>query len=162
VVLLLWCVPEVYIGNIYAFLAVAVVLAMTGHPQAWALPILTKPVLGIGVLWHAVNREWRAIGISLLTALGIVAVSLLIDPILWAAWIRFLLTAAIDSAESFKWRVIAAGALICMAAVLRQKWLVPFGLLLALPVVGSISAFTILAAVPRLVVSQSQVRVPPP
>jgi hypothetical protein len=109
-----------------------------------------------------VNKEWRAIGISLLSTLGIVAVSLLIDPLLWANWIRFLLAAATDSADSFKWRVLAAGALICLAAVLRQKWLVPFGLLLALPVVGSISAFTILAAIPRLVVSQAHARVPQP
>ena len=42
IVLFLWCIPELYIGNIYAFLAAAAVLALTGFPQAWALPILTS------------------------------------------------------------------------------------------------------------------------
>ena len=36
----LWCVPALFIGNIYGVLGVSLVLGMRRHPSAWAYPLL--------------------------------------------------------------------------------------------------------------------------
>lgn len=150
-VLLVWCLPELVIGNIYGMLAVAIVLALTGRPQAWALPILTKPVLGIGVVWHLVRRDWRGLALSIGTTLTIVIVSYLVDPRFWVAWMDFLSRASATAPSTLlPARVAVATLVIIFAAVRGLPWMVPFALLLALPSVAGPSILTILTAVPRL------------
>ena len=55
---------ELYGGNISLLLAVAIVLGFR-WPATWAFVILTKVTPGIGLLWFAVRREWRNLGIAL-------------------------------------------------------------------------------------------------
>ena len=45
---------------------------------------------GIGLLWFAVRREWRPLGIALGTTLAISAVSFVLAPGLWTSWFDLL------------------------------------------------------------------------
>ena len=49
---------EVAMGNIHAFLAVAIVVGFR-WPVTWAFVLLTKVTPGVGLLWFAARREWR-------------------------------------------------------------------------------------------------------
>ncbi len=147
---LLWCSPELALGNIYGLLAVATVLALRGWPQAWSLAILTKPTLAVGLGWHVARREWRHLAIAGATVAGITLVSVWIDPEMWRAWVAYLGESS-DGVDWLLWlRLGLAAAVVVLGARAGLAWLVPVGLMLATPTVGSISVLTILAAVPRL------------
>jgi hypothetical protein len=47
----LYCVPALFIGNIYGMLGVGLVLAMRRHPETWAYLLVTK-VTPAGVNGH--------------------------------------------------------------------------------------------------------------
>jgi hypothetical protein len=78
------------IGNLQPLILAAVVLGLR-YPAMWAIPLLTKIGPGIGILWFAVRREWRSLGIAIGTTAAIAGVSFLIDPGSWGDWIRFML-----------------------------------------------------------------------
>ena len=65
---------EILIGNIHLLLAAAIVLGFR-WPGTWAFVLLTKVTPGVGLLWFAVRREWRSLGIALGATAAIVAVS---------------------------------------------------------------------------------------
>ncbi len=52
---------ELYHGNIHLWIAAAIVLGFR-YPWTWGFILLTKVTPGIGLLWFAVRREWRALG----------------------------------------------------------------------------------------------------
>ena len=83
---LLIAAPELIGGNIHLLIAVAIVIGFR-YPAAWSLVLLTKITPGVGLLWFAVRREWRALGIAFGATPAIVAVSLAIDPRAWLEWI---------------------------------------------------------------------------
>ena len=55
---------ELYHGNIHLWIAAAIALGFR-YPWTWGFVLLTKVTPGIGLLWFAVRREWRALGIAL-------------------------------------------------------------------------------------------------
>ncbi len=75
---------ELYEGNVHLLLALAIVVGFR-YPAAWAFVLVTKVTPGIGLLWFAVRREWRSLGIALGTTGLLIAASLVI-PGAWAAW----------------------------------------------------------------------------
>jgi hypothetical protein len=87
-------VDDILRGNIHVFLAGAVVLAVWRQPWgagAWAFPpFLTKVTPGIGILWHPLRGEWRALWVGLGLTAAIVGVSVLFSAELWAEWISLL------------------------------------------------------------------------
>src|SRR4029078_3451704 len=83
-------VIEVAVGNIHAFIAVAIVVGFR-WPATWAFVLLTKVTPGVGVLWFAVRREWRNLAIVLGRTAAIVAVSFAIKPSLWSEWVDVLI-----------------------------------------------------------------------
>ena len=86
------------------------------------------------------------------STLGITTISVLLNPGLWVAWVGFLLDSAGGADPSYRWRVLGAAVVVVGGGALAGvRWLVPIGMALALPVVGGVSALTILAAIPRLV-----------
>lgn len=151
-VLLLWCSPELALGNIFGFIAVATVLALTGTPQAWALPVLTKPSLTVGMLWHITRREWRKLAVAALTIGVVVLASVAIDPQMWQAWLQFLAAPSAGRDVVLGLRILMSVGVVVFAARTSQPWLVPFALVLATPHIGSVSVLTTLAAVPRLTI----------
>ena len=49
-------------------------------PALWTLPLLTKPSMGLGLLWFLVRREWRSFAIAVIPAAVIAAVSFVAEP----------------------------------------------------------------------------------
>ena len=122
------------------------------YPWTWGFVLLTKVTPGIGLLWFAVRREWRALGIALGVTGAIVAVSLVLDLQLWRDWIAFIgSTPEGGSVAQFNipiplWiRLPAAAALVVWGGLTDRRWTVPVAATLALPVLW-VSGFAICAA----------------
>jgi hypothetical protein len=142
---------ELYHGNVHLWIAAAIVLGFR-YPWTWAFVILTKVTPGIGLVWFAVRREWRSLGIALGVTGAIVAVSVLVDWHLWQDWIAFLRTTPEGgSVQQFQlaaplWiRLPVALAVVVWGALTDRRWAVPLAAALALPVMW-ISGFAICAA----------------
>jgi hypothetical protein len=143
---------DVIRGNINVFIAVGVVAATRGHPWTWAGVLLTKVTPGVGILFHVGRRDWRAVGVALLTTAAIVAVGVAVNPELWREWIDSLRAGTqnyetINVLGPLPLRV-AIGAVVCLIAA-RWIWLLPIGMIIALPGLWP-AGFAMLAAIPRL------------
>jgi hypothetical protein len=138
-------------GNISLFLAVAMVVGFR-WPAAWAFVVLTKVTPGIGLLWFAVRREWRSLGIALGTTTLVVAVSALLMPGAWLEWLALL--ARLAGREGtwaavpipFLVRLPFAVALVVWGARTDRRWTVPVAGMLALPALWY-GSFSMLLAV---------------
>lgn len=148
---------EIISGNVHLLYAVAIVAGFR-FPAAWALMLLTKATPGVGVLWFLVRREWRAFGVAVAATAGIALVSFVLDRTAWATWIGILRTdlsgAGQGALATVGWylpvplipRLAAAAAIVAVAAWGDRRWLVPFAVVLALPVVW-LNGLAVLAAV---------------
>jgi hypothetical protein len=142
--LVLWpfTLIDIGFGNLNLWLAAAVVLGFR-HPAAWALVLLTKVTPGVGLLWFAVRREWRALGVALGATAAIAAVSFLLAPSLWADWVHVLADhaafAPVDPQPPLWMRLPAAALIVAWGARTDRPWTVPFGAALALPVLSAVS-----------------------
>jgi hypothetical protein len=121
------------------------------RPGAWAFALLTKVTPAVGLLWFLVRREWRAL-VEVGVATGaIVAVSWLLAPAQWASWVDLLASSAGSSTVPgsvpipLLVRLPFAVLVIAWAALRGRRWLLPVGVLLAMPVVWW-GGFAILAA----------------
>lgn len=142
---------EIYHGNIHLWIAAAIALGFR-YPWTWGFVLLTKVTPGVGLLWFAVRREWRALGIALGVTGVIVAVSLVLQGQLWVDWLAFLgSTPEGGSVAQFQipvplWiRLPAAVVLVVWGALTDRRWTVVVAATLALPVLW-VSGFAICAA----------------
>src|SRR5262245_41416214 len=131
---------EVAMGNIHAFLAVAIVLGFR-WPVTWAFVLLTKVTPGIGLLWFAARREWRNLALALGATAVIVAASFAIAPALWREWLEVLAgrssapnTAGVYGVIPLLLRLPVAAVLVIWAARTDRAWIVPIAAVLAMPV----------------------------
>jgi len=134
---LLLASPELVSGNIHVFLAVAIVLGFR-YPATWAAALLTKVTPGIGLMWFAVRREWRALAIALGSTAVIAAVSYLIAPSLWSAWFDVLVnntgTGGVSELAIPIWvRLPPAVVIVVWGALTGRRWTVPVAATLAVP-----------------------------
>jgi hypothetical protein len=145
-------------GNIHVLLAVAIIVGFR-VPGVWAAVLVTKVTPGVGLLWFAVRREWRAlIQVAAVTAVVVAASVALGGLQLWLDWIRLLATSA-ESPRTYTYlgvappplviRIPLAVAVVAWGAWTNRRWTVPISALLALPVIWP-SGFALLAAVPPL------------
>lgn len=133
-------------GNISLLLAVAMVVGFR-FPAVWAFVLLTKVTPGIGLLWFAVRREWRSLGIALGATALIVAVSAVLMPGAWVDWLALLVRLAGRDGTwaavpiPFLVRLPFAVALVVWGALTDRRWTVPVAGMLALPALwyGSLS-----------------------
>lgn len=138
--LIVLCFPELWGGNITILLAASVVAGFR-FSGTWALPLLTKVTPGLGLLWFAVRREWAALAVAGITTAAIVGVSAVVAPGLWAAWVDLLRSSAGSSTVPgsvpvpLVLRLPVAAALIAWIALRDRRWLLPAGVLLAMPVI---------------------------
>jgi hypothetical protein len=154
--LLLLSLPEIWGGNITILLAAAIVLGF-GRSVAWAFPLLTKVVPGVGVLWFAVRRQWLQFAIAIAATVAIIAGTALVTPGLWADWFQLLLSSTGSSTVPGSVpvpliaRLPVAIAVIAVAAWRDVRWLLPIGVLLAMPVLwwGSLALLTATVALKR-------------
>ena len=145
--------PEIIGGNITLLLA-ATLVAGFRYPGAWAFPLLTKVTPGLGLLWFAVRREWRALAIAIATTVGLALLSFVYAPGAWGEWFRVLAGnagAPIDSGSlpvPLLVRLPVAVIVIAWAASTNRRWALPIGCLLALPVVWYGSLSLLVAVIP--------------
>lgn len=158
VILPIYPVPfELNAGNIHIFLAAAIVVGFR-WPAAWAAVLLTKVTPGVGLLWFAVRREWRNLGIALAATAAISLVSFAFAPALWGDWIRVLLDNAAAPApiDATLWqpplvlRMLVAALLVIAGAASDRKWTVPIAATIALPLLAQINLVMLVGAVPLL------------
>ena len=132
---------EISTGNLHLLIAMAAVVGFR-YPQAWAFNLLTKVTPGIGLLWFAVRREWRALALALGVTAVISLVSFVIAPHLWFEWADSLrrnsAVAIPSSAVAVSWPLwvrLVLAALITIGGALRGwRWTVVVACFLALPV----------------------------
>lgn len=150
---------EIMVGNVNLLIAVAVALGFR-YAASWSLPLLTKVLPGIGLLWFALRREWRPLTIALATTAAIFGVSFILAPRLWFDWAGVLVESALHPGTDHiplaallpipLWlRLPLALALVAVAARRNQPWLLPIGIYMALPALW-VSSLVILLAIPRL------------
>jgi len=140
-------------GNVHLLLAVAIVAGFR-WPAAWAFVLLTKVTPGVGLLWFAVRREWRNLGIALGATAAIVAVSWAVAPGAWADWVDVLSASATKTIGMWAavpvplWlRLPVAAGLVAWGARTDRRWTVPVASMVALPALWFGSASMLLAVV---------------
>ncbi|CAN5727543.1 hypothetical protein BH23CHL7_BH23CHL7_02300 [soil metagenome] len=148
---------ELIIGNVHLLYAGAIVLGFR-WPAAWALMLLTKVTPGIGLLWFAVRREWRSLGLALGASALIAAISYAVAPGLWAEWLATLGMSAqaaplpIQPNALFPVpllvRLPLAAAIVAWGALTDRRWTVAVAVTLALPVVWTAGLSVLVAALP--------------
>ncbi len=147
------CLPEIVIGNVYALFAAVLVLGFR-RPALWAFPVLTKIAPGVGWVWFAVRREWRALAVAVGTTTLVVVISVAAAPSLWAQWVHFLTDNRGYAGESSHLlgvvRIPMAVAVAAVAARTNRAWLLAVALVLSSPVLASFTPLTALTAIPRL------------
>jgi Glycosyltransferase family 87 len=143
---------ELYYGNVNLLIAAAIALGFR-YPAAWAFVLLTKLTPGVGLLWFAVRREWRRLGIALGVTLALVLASVAIDGSLWSDWLALLTQSAPTPAQAFGVslgiRIPIAAVIVVWGARTDRRWTVPVGATLALPGLW-IAGLSVLAAIPAV------------
>ena len=132
---------DLYLGNIHVLLAAAIVAGFR-WPALWAVPLLTKPSCGLGLLWFVVRREWRNLAIALGVTAALSLLALVVAPTLWPKWIDYILgTGLAPNLGDAKFvpvplliRLPAAVVLVVWGARTNRPWTVPTASMLALPV----------------------------
>ena len=96
---------------------------------------------GLGLLWFGVRREWSSFVLALAATVAIIALTAIVTPGLWADWFALLASSTGSSTVPgsipvpLLVRLPAAAAVIIYAARRGQTWLLPVGVLLAMPVI---------------------------
>ena len=145
---------SIAIGQVDLLMAVAIVVGFR-WPSAWALPILTKVTPGVGLVWFAARREWRALAIAAGTTLAVAALSWAIDPAAWRGWLTMLLRFQFPTPADGIYlpvpvwlRLPAVIALIAWGARSNRRWVLPVGVCLSLPTVWLNSPTILLGILP--------------
>ncbi len=140
-------------GNISLLLTLAIVAGFK-RPWTWAFVLLTKITPGVGLLWFALRREWRALAIALGATAAVIAVSFVLIPEAWRDWISLL---AGNTGKGGTWAAVPIPlvirgpigiALIAWGAVRNQRWVVPVGTMLCLPALWYGSLSMLLGVIP--------------
>jgi hypothetical protein len=130
---------ELWYGNIVMPMAVVLALGMC-YPALWSFMLLTKVTPGIGLLWFVVRREWCNLGIALGVTGLIVVMSMLIVPNAWVEWIATLHQNATTPVAvhahvpPLPVRLVIAAVLISIGAWRNWPAVLPFAVIIALPV----------------------------
>jgi hypothetical protein len=145
---------EVNAANINLLIAVVMVLGFR-WPVLWVIPLLTKPSMGVGLVWFLVRGEWRKAAIPIGLAGGLAAVSFLFDQGLWFEWVNFLATNTPPVGEwPYPWpiwvRFPISLALVVWGARTNRPWTVAVASALALPRLYYQSPAILIAVVPLI------------
>ncbi len=141
---------ELRMANVHLLLAAAIVLGFR-WPAAWSFVLLTKVTPGIGLLWFAVRREWRSLGIAVGVTAAIVAVSFVLAPGQWMDWWVSLVRTSQDDPPlaihiPLLGRLVVAAILVVWGARTDRRWTVVVAATISLPTLW-IHGFAMLAGV---------------
>lgn len=127
---------EINAANINLVLMAAVVLGFR-WPGLWSIVLLTKPTLGIGLLWFVVRREWRPLAIALGTTAVIAAISFAINPRAWFDYASLMLTVDKTPGWPFPWpiwvRIPIALPIVVWGSLTGRRWAIGLGAIVAMP-----------------------------
>ena len=146
---------EVLRGNIETLMALAIVAGFR-WPAAWAFILLTKVTPGVGLLWFVGRRDWRSLAIAVGATLAIAAVSFVLAPDLWQAWIASLVA---NAGVSIDWayfpvplviRLPIAAGLALVGGWFGWRWMVPIASTLAMPALWPVNLTLLVAIFPLL------------
>jgi hypothetical protein len=141
---------ELRMANVHLLLAAAIVLGFR-WPAAWAFVLLTKVTPGIGLLWFAVRREWRELGIALGATAAIIGLSVVAAPGDWRDWFVSLARTTQDDPPlaihvPLSWRLMVAALLVVWGARTERRWTVVVAATISLPTLW-LHGFAMLAGV---------------
>jgi len=131
---------EFWLGNINLFVAVAILVGFR-WPAAWSAVLLTKITPGVGLLWFALRREWRSLGIALGATTAVAAVSFALAPDLWRDFVAVargqLAVAqgghALEIPVVLPVRILVAIVVVGFGARTDRRWTVPVAAAIAAP-----------------------------
>ncbi len=150
---------EIISVNVHLLYACAIVAGFR-YAASWALLLLTKVTPGIGLLWFLARREWRALTVAIGVTGAIALGSFVLDHRSWETWTELLRADAAGAGqaafETPGWylpvpllpRLLGAAVVVVAGALTDRRWLVPFAVVLALPVVWLNGLAVLAAAVP--------------
>jgi len=142
---------DLYLGNIHILMAAAIVAGFR-RPWLWSFPLLTKPSVGVGLLWFLLRREWRPLAIALGATAALSLAAAILQPGLWPAWIDYLLRTGVSPTIGplASWipipllvRLPASIVLVGWGALTsrggtNRAWTVSIAAMLALPVLWTV------------------------
>jgi hypothetical protein len=137
---------------VHLLMAAAIAIGFR-HPWAWSFVLLTKVTPGIGLLWFALRREWRALAIAVGATIGVSAVSIVVAPGLWRGWLEVLVANAAQPSDlsippPLVIRLPVAVLVVAWGALTDRPWTVPVAAMLALPILWPHGLVVALGAVP--------------
>jgi uncharacterized protein YjeT (DUF2065 family) len=144
---------DLYLGNIHVLLGAAIIASLR-WPALWAIPLLTKPTCGVGLLWFVARGEWRRLAVALGTTAVLAGLSAVIAPDLWPKWIAYILDTGVSpNVGTASWiavpllvRLPAAALLVIWGARTDRPWTLPTASMLALPVLWLVGLAMLTAA----------------
>jgi hypothetical protein len=158
---------EINAANIHLLIGAAAIYGLR-RPGAWAFILLTKVSPGVGLLWFAARREWKALRTALVVTAAVVLVSVVLSPGAWVDWFAEL---AYNAGHPVQYsdlmptsiapviRVSLAALLVMVGARKGWTWLLLAAITLALPAVW-FHALAILTGIPRRVMADWRNRRP--
>lgn len=146
----LFLLPDILIGNVYLFFAVALVWSVRGRAWWLMLPLLTKIGPAVVGLWFPARRDWRPMVTAAAATVGVIGISYAVSPDAWMRWVSFVLESSGDRGAGPTVRLACAAALTVWAALGRRAWVLAPAMVLACPVIQGYAVFAVLGAIPRL------------
>jgi hypothetical protein len=145
---------EVNAANINMLLGVVMVLGFR-WPALWSIALLTKPSMGIGLLWFIFRGEWRRAAIPIAIAGALSLVSFAFAPHLWFQWVDWVLHGTPSVGE---WpypypiwaRLPISFVILVWAAKTNRPWAVVLASALSLPRLYFISPAILVAMIPLI------------
>jgi hypothetical protein len=121
----------------------------------WAIPLLTKPSMGIGLVWFLVRGEWRKAAIPVAIAGTLAGLSFAFAPHLWFDWLTLLAGGTAQTGEApYPWsiwvRLPLALAIAVWGARTNRPWTVVVASALALPRLYYQSPAILIAVIPLI------------
>jgi glycosyl transferase family 87 len=129
---------ELSAGNVNLLIGAAVVAGFR-WPATWSFVLLTKVSPGVCLVWFAMRREWRSLGMAFGATAVIAGASWIIVPGMWDQWIAAMRSmiglepAGLHLPISLPFRLFGALALVAWGARTNHRWTVLVGATLAMP-----------------------------
>lgn len=144
---------EINAANINFVVAVALVGGFR-WPALWSVLILTKPSVGVILLWPLVRREWRRLAVAIAPAALVSLLSFALQPHAWLDWLAYLPGYGDTPGWPFPipiWpRLPVAIVLVLYGARSDRKWIAVLGTILAWPRLYFLSIALLVALLPPL------------
>lgn len=143
---------EINAANINLLIAVIMVLGFR-WPALWAVPLLTKPSMGVGLVWFLVRGEWRKLAIPIAIAGALALGSFALNQRVWFEYFTFLTS---GTAQDGGWpypypiwaRLPISLALVIWGGRTNRPWTVALASAFALPRLYYQSPAMLIALVP--------------